>query len=91
MRAATASRPEFGANFDRDGLFSSGSHAHAGYSPWPGGLGEVLPGARPASASCIFRRIDHITEPALRLGSAVSAVARQRGGLARSSSAPRLA
>ena len=45
MRAATASRPEFGANFDRDGLFSSGSHAHAGYSPWPGGLGGVLPGA----------------------------------------------
>ena len=44
--------------------------------------------ARSASASCIFCRFAHITELACYAGSAVSAVARQRGGLVRSSCRP---
>ena len=70
---------------------SHGFDVHAGYVPWPGGLREV-PSGTPGYRVVNFRsnRADRQTSRP-RLGSAISALARQRGGLARSSSAQRLA
>ena len=48
-----------------DAVAVRASHGHdvrAGRSPWHGGPRGVLSRARPASASCIFCRFDHIAE-----------------------------
>ena len=62
----------------------------AGRSPWHGGLREVLPDTLGLRVVQFLPIRPHRRTRLLRLWSAVSAVARQRGGLAWSSSVRRL-
>ena len=73
------------------GQASHGDDARAGRSPWHGGLGEVLPGTLGLRVVQFLPIRPHRRTRLLRPGSTVSAVARQRGGLAWSSWARRLA
>lgn len=77
--------------FERAGRASHVDDVRAGSSQWDGGLGEVLSGTIGLRVVQILPIRPHRPTRLLRLGGAVSAVARQRGGLARSSSARRLA
>ena len=70
---------------------SHGDDARAGRSPWHGGLGEVLPGTLGLRVVQFLPIRPHRRTRLLRPGSTVSAVADQRGGLAQSSWARRLA
>jgi len=73
------------------GRASHGDDARAGRSPWHGGLGEVLPGTLGLRVVQFLPIRPHRRTRLLRPGSTVSAVADQRGGLAQSSWARRLA
>ena len=73
------------------GQASHGDDARAGRSPWHGGLGEVLPGTLGLRVVQFLPIRPHRRTRLLRPGSTVSAVADQRGGLAQSSWARRLA
>ena len=68
-----------------------GIDVHAGYSPWPGGLGEVLSGPPGVRVVHFLPIRPHHRTGLLRLESGLSAVAGQRGVLVRSSWARRLA
>mgnify|MGYP003313868607 CR=1 FL=1 len=70
---------------------SHGDDARAGRLPWHGGLGEVLPGTIGLRVVHFLPIRQHHRTRLLRPGSTVSAVADQRGGLAQSSWARRLA
>ena len=77
-----------------DAVAGRASHvddARAGRSPWHGGLGEMLPGTLGLRIVHFLPIRPHRRTRLLRLGGAVSAVARQRGVLVRSSSVWRLA
>ena len=70
---------------------SHGDDARAGRLPWHCGLGEVLPGTLGLRVVQFLPIRPHRRTRLLRPGSTVSAVADQRGGLAQSSWARRLA